>query len=62
MKCLKYFISNVEYIFTCHLVFVETALRPRKNISSDEAADTCVILHGSSNILNTRLQAASPFS
>lgn len=44
MKCLKYFISNVGYIFTCHLVFVETVSRPRKDVSLDEAADTCVIL------------------
>ena len=29
MKCLKYFISNVGYIFTCHPVFVETVSRPR---------------------------------
>ena len=50
MKCLKYFISNVGYIFTCHLVFVETVSRPRKDISSDEAVNTCVILHGSSNV------------
>ena len=50
MKCLKYFISNVGYIFTCHLDFVETVSRSRKDISLDEAADTCVILHGSSNV------------
>ena len=63
MKCLKYFISNVGYLFTCHLDFVETVSRSRKDISLDEAADTCVILHGFVQcLLGTRLQAASVFS
>ena len=50
VKCLIYSISNVGYIFTCHLVVVETVSRPRKDISSDEAANTFVILHGLSNV------------
>ena len=48
------------YVSPC---FVETASRSRKGISLDEAADTCVILHGFVQcLLGTRLQAASVFS
>ena len=35
------------YVSPC---FVETASRLRKDTSLDEAANTCVILHGSSNV------------
>lgn len=38
------------YIYVHNLVFVDTASRPRKDIFSDEAANTCVILHGSCNV------------